>query len=119
MKRALLVAMLFTACNKGSAAKLEGRWHGIKATGVTSDELKDANLFAAKLELDFHGDQVSVHNGDDKQSSHFKVVSDEKGTVVIMTDADGPTDKQTFNLTDDKTLEWAVAPGKTIQFGKE
>jgi hypothetical protein len=114
-----LVSMIAVGCNKGSAAKLEGRWRGVKATGVTSDQISAANLFASKMELEFHGEQVSVHTGDEKQSSHFKVARDDKGTVVIITDADGPGDPQTFTLADEKTLDWAITPDKTIQFGRE
>jgi hypothetical protein len=116
----LVLLLVFAACNKGSAAKLEGRWRGIKATGVSADQVTAANLFAAKMELEFHGDQVSVHNGDDKQSSRFHVAQDDKGVVVIVTDADGPGDKETFTFaSEDKTIDWAVMPGKTIQFGRE
>jgi len=115
----MVVATLLVACNKGSAAKLEGRWHGIKATGVTADQLKAANLFASTMELEFHGDQVSVHMGGDKQSSRFRVAHDEARSVVIVTDQDGPDDKQSFTFSDDKTIEWAVLPGKAIQFARE
>jgi hypothetical protein len=115
----LALTVLSAGCQKGNAAKLEGRWRGIKATGVPSDKLTSANLFASKMELEFHGEQVSVHNGDDKQSSKFHVVQDDKDGVVIVTDVDGPTDKQRFTFTDDRTIEWAVLPTTTIQFAKE
>jgi hypothetical protein len=115
----MVALMLMGACNKGSAAKLEGRWRGIKATGVPSEQVQAANLFASKMELDFKGDQVSVHDGDDKQSARFHVVRDDKNEVVIATDLDGPDDKQTFTFTDDHTLDWTIVPGKKIQFGRE
>jgi hypothetical protein len=115
----VLASSLVFACNKGSAAKLEGRWHGIKATGVTAEQLTAANLFASTMELTFHGDQVSVHMGGDKQSSHFRVVSDEARSVLIVTDQDGPDDKQSMTFSDDKTMAWQVLPGKTIQFAHE
>lgn len=119
LRSMLMVTTLVLACNKGSAAKLEGRWHGIKATGVPSDQLTAANLFASTMELEFRGAEVSVHTGGDKQSSRFHVVRDDKNVVVIATDLDGPTDKQTFTFTDDKTMEWTVSSGKTIQFTHE
>lgn len=108
------------ACSKGgSAAKLEGRWRGVKASGVASDQVGAANLFASTMELEFKGDVVSVHTGSDKQSAKFKIVSDDKKSVVLTTDQDGPDDKQTFTFVDDRTLDWAVMPGKTIQFARE
>jgi hypothetical protein len=115
----LAVATLLTACKGGSGAKLEGRWRGIKAIGVPSDQTGSANLFASTMELEFKGEQVSVHTGSDKQSAKFKVVKDEKTQVTITTDQDGPDDPQVFTFTDDHTMTWAVAPGKSIQFQKE
>jgi hypothetical protein len=115
----LVVTLLLTACKGGSAAKLEGRWRGIKASGVPSDSIGAANLFASAMELEFKGDTVSVHTGSDKQSAKFKVVKDEKTQVTIATDQDGPDDAQVFAFTDDHTMTWAIAPGKSIQFQKE
>lgn len=115
----LSIAAMALACKGGSAAKLEGRWRGIKATGVASEQAKTANLFASSMELDFHGDQVAVHTGSEKQSARFRVVRDDKTSVTIATDQDGPDDLQTFTFTDDKTISWAVMPGKTILFQKE
>jgi hypothetical protein len=117
----LSIAALVTAaaCKSGSAAKLEGRWRGIKATGVAGDQVGAANLFASTMELDFHGDQVAVHMGSEKQSARFRVVRDDKAGVTIATDQDGPDDAQTFTFTDDKTMSWAVMPGKTILFQRE
>jgi hypothetical protein len=115
----LAVIGALTACKGGSAAKLEGRWRGIKATGVPAGDVGPANLFASAMELEFKGDQVSVHTGSDKQSARFKIVKDEKTQVTITTDQDGPDDPQVFAFSDDHTMSWAVAPGKSIQFQKE
>lgn len=115
----LSIAAMALACRGGSAGKLEGRWRGIKATGVGSDQVQAANLFAGAMELDFHGDQVSVHTGSEKQSARFRVVHDDKTSVTIATDQDGPDDAQTFTFSDDKTMTWAVMPGKTILFQKQ
>ena len=125
MRRAVVVAMALLAltalagCKKGGAARLEGHWRGIKATGVPSEQLPSANLFAAGMELDFHNELVSVHTGSEKQSGKFRVVGEDKASVTIVTDQDGPNDRQTFLFTDDKTMEWAVMPGKTIQFVRQ
>ena len=116
----LLLALLALSCNKGNAPKLEGRWRGIKATGVGPEQLQAANLFASKVQLDFHGQIVSVHVGDDKQSSPFKVITDGPGgMLVIADDGDGAQSRETFTLVDDHTMEWAVLPGKTLQLSKE
>jgi hypothetical protein len=115
----LVVAAMLVACKGGSGAKLEGRWRGIKAMGVPADQLGAANLFASAMELEFKGEQVSVHTGSDKQSAKFKVVKDDKTQVTITTDQDGPDDPQIFTFTDDHTMTWAIAPGKSIQFQKE
>jgi hypothetical protein len=123
MRRLVLVlaagAMMLAACKGGSGAKLEGRWRGIKASGVASSEVGAANLFASAMELEFKGEQVSVHTGSDKQSAHFKIVKDDKTQVTLTTDQDGPDDPQVFTFVDDHTMTWAIAPGKTIQFQKE
>jgi len=116
---ALVVVTTLVACKGGSAAKLEGHWRGIKATGVPADQVGAANLFASAMELEFKGEQVSVHTGSDKQSARFKVVKDDKTAVTITTDQDGPDDPQVFTFTDDHTMTWAIAPGKSIQFQKE
>jgi hypothetical protein len=115
----LSIAMTLVACKGGSAAKLEGRWRGIKATGVPASQLSDANLFASTMELEFKGELVSVHTGSDKQSAKFHVVKDEKTVVTIATDQDGPDDPQTFTFSDDHTMSWAIGGGKGIQFQKE
>jgi len=115
----LVVAVMLAACKGGSGAKLEGRWRGIKAIGVPADQLGPANLFASAMELEFKGEQVSVHTGSDKQSARYKIVKDEKTQVTLTTDQDGPDDPQVFTFVDDHTMTWAVAPGKSIQFQKE
>lgn len=111
--------LLLVGCKKSGAARLEGHWKGIKASGVPADVLGSANLFASNMELDFHGDQISVKTADEKQSGRYKVVHEDKKRVVIVTDEDGPKDEQTFTFTDEKTMDWGVMPGKTIQFVKE
>ncbi len=115
----LAIATMALACKGGSASKLEGRWRGIKATGVAGDQVSAANLFASTMQLEFHGDQVSVHTGSEKQTARFRVVRDEKTAVTISTDQDGPDDAQTFTFADEKTISWAVMPGKSILFQKE
>lgn len=122
MKRfvaALCLAVLVMGCKSSSAKKLEGRWRGIKATNVASEQVGAANLFASTMELEFHGDQVSVHVGGEKQSGHYRVVQDDKNQIVLFTDQDGPNDKQTFTFKDDHTMDWSVDGTRSIQFQKE
>ncbi len=116
---AVSVVAAASGCKKAGGARLEGHWRGIKATGVPGEQVPSANLFAAGMELDFHNEQVSVHTGSEKQSGKFRVVKEDKTSVTIVTDQDGPDDRQTFVFSDDKTMEWAVLPGKTIQFVRQ
>lgn len=115
----LALLVLLASCRKGGQARLEGHWKGIKATGVDNTVLSSANLYAANLELDFKGDKVKVQNGSETQSGRYKIVREDKTTVVLTTDGDGPTDEQTFTFDDEKTMRWTVLSGKTIQFQKQ
>ncbi|HEY1959852.1 MAG TPA: hypothetical protein VGH28_29795 [Polyangiaceae bacterium] len=122
MKRlvaAACLAVLAIGCKSSGAKKLEGSWRGIKATNVAPEQVSAANLFASTMELEFHGEQVSVHVGGDKQSGHFRVVQDDKSHVVLYTDQDGPSDPQTFTFKDDHTIDWAVDGARGIEFQKE
>jgi hypothetical protein len=122
MIRKLTLAILLcalVACKGGSAVKLEGHWRGIKASGVPADQRTAANLFASTMELQFKGDQVSVHTGSDRQSGKFHVIKEDKTSVTIATDQDGPDDRETFTFVDDHTMDWSVMPGKTIQFARD
>jgi hypothetical protein len=112
----VLALVLGASCKKNPTARLEGHWHGIRAAGVTPSTLPSANLFAANMELEFKGDQVSVHRGPEKQSTKFHVQRSDDKTIVIATDQDGPNDLQTFTFTDERTMDWTVQSGQTIQF---
>ena len=111
--------VLLASCGKGGQARLQGHWKGIKATGVSDTVLSSANLYAANMELDFKGDQVKVISGSETQTGRYKIVREDKSSVVLTTDGDGPTDEQTFTFDDEKTMKWTVTPGKTIQFQKQ
>ncbi len=107
------------ACRGGGSARLEGRWKGMKAEGVLPEAQARANDFAVQTELDVKGDTITVTFPKEKQSGKYKVVSETKSTVVIVTDRDGDADKQTLTFVDDKTLKWTVIEGKTITFAKQ
>ncbi|CAN5175974.1 hypothetical protein BH09MYX1_BH09MYX1_58500 [soil metagenome] len=123
MRRSVVVviafAMLVASCKKSAQTRLEGHWRGVKATGVSADVQSQANLYAAKMELDFKGDKVSVQTGSDKQSGKYKIVKEDKSSFSLVTDGDGTADEQKFTFDSDHEISWAVVPGKTIQFQKQ
>jgi hypothetical protein len=114
----LLLLATMAACSKGSS-RLAGHWRGVRAEGDTGATGTAADAFAGKMEIDVTGDVVTVTTSAGKETGHYKVVSEDKTTTVITTDADGGADPQTFTLVDPKTLKWAVVPGKAIVFTKE
>jgi hypothetical protein len=59
------------------------------------------------------------HDPQDKQAGRYKVVKEDKTTLVITTDKDGPAEPQTFTFMDDKTLKWTVVDGESIVFAKQ
>ena len=113
------LAILVGACHGDGAARLQGKWRGVRTEGVPGDAIAAANAFAAGTELDVHGDAITVTTPRDRQSGRYKVVKDDKVTLVITTDRDGPGDPQTFTFLDDKTVRWAAIEGKSIVFAKE
>ena len=115
----VVIGSALPACRGGGSARLEGRWKGTKAEGVAPEAQARANDFAGQTELEVKGDSITVTFPKDKQSGKYKVVSETKSTVVIVTDRDGDSDKQTFTFVDDKTMKWTVIDGKTITFAKQ
>jgi hypothetical protein len=114
---ALLLAAA-SGCSKGSS-RLAGHWRGVRAEGATGPSETAADAFAGKMEIDVTGDVVTVTTPAGKETGHYRVLSEDKTTTIISTDADGGADPQTFTLVDAKTLKWAVVPGKAIVFTKE
>jgi hypothetical protein len=125
LARASLVAALAvgvlgsSACGGGGSSRLQGKWHGLRAEGVMPTALAAANAFAAGMLLEVKGDAITVTTPKDRQSGHYHVVKEDKVSVVITTDKDGPAEPQTFTFVDDKTLRWALDGGQTILFGKQ
>lgn len=113
------LAPLLGACGGEGAARLQGKWHGVRAEGVPGEALPAANAFATAAEFDVKGDAITVTTPKDRQSGRYKVVRQDKATLVITTDRDGPGDPQTFTFLDDKTLRWAAIEGKSIVFARE
>jgi hypothetical protein len=120
VRRPLLLPLLaaLVACHGGSP-RLEGRWRGVRAEGVPPEATSAANAFAASLELDVKGDAITVTTAKDRQSGRYKVVKEDKMTLVITTDKDGAAEPQTFTFVDDKTLKWAVLEGRAIVMVKQ
>jgi hypothetical protein len=111
-----LFALGVCACGHDGSARLEGKWKGKSAEGVTPEAQAAANAFAAETEIDVRGDEITVITSRDKQSGTYRVLHEDKSQVTIVTDKDGPNDAQTFTLVDDRTLKWNVLDGKTITF---
>jgi hypothetical protein len=116
----LLAAVVWTAvaCGGGGSPRLQGKWQGLHAEGVLPGALAAANVFATGMKLEIQGDNITVTTPKDKQSGHYHVVKEDKASVVITTDKDGPTQPQTFLFVDDKTLRWTIDSGQAIVFGK-
>jgi hypothetical protein len=121
--RALLVlapVALVAACGHPGSVRLEGHWKGVRVDGPTGDALTRATEFATQTELDMRGDRITVtFPNQDPQSGRYRVLDETKQAVVIVTDKDGPNDKQTFSFVDEKTIKWLVLEGKSITFAKQ
>jgi hypothetical protein len=118
MRLALWFPLALAACSHGGSAKLEGHWKGVRADGVAPETQAAANAFALQTELDVKGDAIAVTTPHDKQAGTYRVVREDKGSVTIVTDKDGPNDAQTFTFDGDK-LRWNVLDGKTITFARD
>ena len=113
------ILSVVAACHGDGAPRLQGKWRGVRAEGVTPDTVVAANAFATATEIDVKGDAITVITPKDKQSGRYKVVKQDKTMLVITTDKDGADDPQTFTFVDDKTVRWAVLDGKSIVFAKQ
>ena len=114
-----VLALGMLACGSGGSKRLQGKWHGLRAEGVAVASQASANMFATGMTLEVSGDSITVTTPHDKQSGHYKVVREEKSTLVLTTDKDGPKEPQTFTFVDDKTLKWLVLDGEQIVFAKQ
>ncbi|MEO7111633.1 MAG: hypothetical protein ABI183_14430 [Polyangiaceae bacterium] len=108
-----------SGCHKAGSPRLEGKWRGGKAEGVLPASQAAATQFALDTELDFNADNITVRTPSSKQSSKYKVVREDKRSIIIETTADGPGDPQTFTFDDERNMRWQILPGKTVSFVKE
>jgi hypothetical protein len=107
------------ACHKVGSPRLEGKWRGGKADGVLPAAQANATQFALDTELEFSGENIIVRTTNAKQSAKYKVVREDKRSIIIETDRDGPSDPQTFTFDDERSMRWQILPGKTLSFVKE
>lgn len=106
-------------CKHPGSAKLEGRWRGTRADGVGPAAQDAANAFALATEITARGNLITVQTPQSKQQGTYVVDDENKTTVVLHTDKDGPANKETFAFADDgKTMTWRLGEGRTITFAK-
>ena len=70
--------------------RLEGRWIGIRAEGVSPEARSAANAFATSTELEFRRNEITVATAKQTQSGRYQLVREEPSAIVIATDLDGP-----------------------------
>ena len=83
------ILSVVAACHGDGAPRLQGKWRGVRAEGVTPETVAAANAFATATEIDVKGDAITVITPKDKQSGRYKV-------VLTETDAAGTSTTQVF-----------------------
>lgn len=111
--------LVVVACTRAGSPRLQGRWHGVRAEGVSGEASVGANAFAFHTQLHFDGAEMTVLSPHQAQAGRYRVVREDATTLVLVTDADGPSIPETFTFGPDGTMRWAVLPGKAIVFAKE
>jgi hypothetical protein len=109
------VLLLLASCRIPS--RLEGRWRGVRAEGVPAEMQAAANVFATGVHLEIRGNRLTVTTPKETQTGTFRVVQDTATSVVIATDKEDGD--ETFDVIDDRTLRWQVAPPRAITFKRE
>lgn len=117
---ALVLLLALAACKGGGSAKLEGRWRGVRADGVAPSTQEAANAFAAGTEIVARGDKVTISApGSKGESSAYVIHEETKTTLVLHTERDGETAKETFAFSEDgKVMTWRLGEGRTVTFQK-
>jgi hypothetical protein len=112
-------ALAAIACRTPSESRLEGRWVGVRAEGVAADALPAADAFAKDLKLDFRGDILTATSSKGTQIGVFHVVREDGGTIVIITERDGPEHPETFvvkgETSDDESMRWLLPESGTAR----
>jgi hypothetical protein len=107
-------------CKSPGSAKLEGHWRGTRADGVDAAAQSAANTFATQTEITSRGNLITVSTPQSKgQLGTYMVDEENKTTVVLHTDKDGPASLETFSFNEDgKTMVWRLGEGRSIVFEK-
>jgi hypothetical protein len=120
----LALAILAAGCKHQGSPKLEGRWRGTRAEGVSPAVQEAANTFATQTEIVARGNLITISTpgqvpGAKSQQATYVVDDESKTTVVLHTDKDGLANKETFAFADEgKTMTWRLGEGRTIIFTK-
>jgi len=115
----LAVATLALVACKSGSARLEGKWRGQRADGVSLEAQAAANDYATKMEILAKGDQLTVIAPGSKKTGVYKVLKEDSEQLVIATDKNlTGAEKETFTFLDANTMRWSVAEGRTITFQK-
>jgi hypothetical protein len=112
-------AAILLGCTRTGSSRLQGRWRGVRAEGVVGDASTAANTFAFHTKLHFEGGEMTVLSPHQAQAGHYRVVREDATSLVLVTDADGPSAPETFTFGADGTMRWAILPGKAIVFARE
>jgi len=105
------------ASKSSGAARLEGRWKGRRADGVTPELQSSANAFAVASEITVRGDQIAFTTPAARNvTATLFVDKDEGGAVVIHTNKD--VSSETFTFSGDKTMSWKIDEKRSIVFEK-
>jgi len=116
---AFFALALVAGCSKhGASAKLEGRWKGVRVDGVAPETQNAANVFAAGTEIIARGNQIAFSTPAQKGlQATFTVENEDKVSVVLRTDRDGP---QTLSFSEDgRTMTWQIDGGRRMVFQKQ
>lgn len=115
-----IAAASAAGCKHPGSAKLEGHWRGVRAEGVAANAQDAANAFALGTEIFARGNQITVNTPATRGPQSAYVVDDEnKTTVVLHTEKDGPNAKETLVFGEDgTTMTWRMGEGQTIVFKK-
>lgn len=114
-----VAAAVLLSCTRTGSPRLQGRWRGVRAEGVVGEASTAANTFAFHTKLHFEGGEMTLLSPHQAQAGHYRVVREDATSLVLVTDADGPSAPETFTFGADGTMRWAILPGKTIVFARE
>ena len=116
---AVLATLLAAGCKHSGSAKLEGRWRGTRAEGVSPAVQEAANTFATQTEIVAKGNLIAITTPSTKPQQSTYVVDDESKTTVVLHTEKDVTTRETFAFNNDgKTMSWRVGDGRTIVFTK-